>query len=96
MNFRLGVLKFDRIRFERYQTDFRGSYWRLNFIDFMVFINFIFIHSNLDLMRVSGMAYIKSRISLDLSECKQPLTAALLNCSLTAAGKRITRCVFDE
>ena len=29
------------------------------------------IHSNLDLMRVSEMAYTKSRMSLDLSKCKQ-------------------------
>ena len=55
------------------------------------------LHSNLNLMRVSGMAYIKSKMSLDLSKCKQSGPNELLsNCRLTAAGQRITRCVFDE
>ena len=48
-------------------------------------------------MRVSGMAYTKSRLTLDLSKCKQSGPYELLSsCRLTAASKRITRCVFAE
>ena len=43
------------------------------------------------------MAYIESRMSLDLSKCKQSGPCELIsNCRLTAAGKRITRYVFDQ
>ena len=55
------------------------------------------LHSNLDLMRVSGMAYTKSRLTLDFSKCKQSGPYELLSsCRLTVASKRITRCVFAE
>ena len=43
------------------------------------------------------MAYTKSRLTLDLSKCKQSGPYELLSsCRLTAASKRITRCVFAE
>ena len=43
------------------------------------------------------MAYTKSRLTLDLSKCKQSGPYELLSsCRLTAAGKRIKRCVFAE
>ena len=55
------------------------------------------VHSNLDLMRVSGMAYTKSRLTLDLSKRKQSGPYELLSsCRLTAASKRITRCVLAK
>ena len=45
---------------------------------------------NLILMIDSGIAYIKSRISLDLLKCKQSVPYELLSsCRLTATGKRI-------
>ena len=57
----------------------------------------VLLHSNRDLMRVSGMAYAKSRLTLDLSKCKQSGPYELLSsCRLTAASKRIMRCVFAE
>ena len=43
------------------------------------------------------MAYTKSRLTLDLSKCKQSGPYELLSsCRLEAASKRITRCVFAE
>ena len=43
------------------------------------------------------MAYTKSRLTLDLSKCKQSVPYELLSsCRLTAASKRITCCVFAE
>ena len=43
------------------------------------------------------MAYTKSRLTLNLSKCKQSGPYELLSsCSLTVASKRITRCVFAE
>ena len=58
--------------------------------------NFV-IHSNLHLARVSVVAYAKWRLSFNVSECKQSGPYELLsNVRLTAAGKRITRCLFDE
>ena len=43
------------------------------------------------------MAYTKSRLTLDLSKCKQSGPYELLSsCRLTAASKRITRCVFAK
>ena len=43
------------------------------------------------------MAYTKSRLTLELSKCKQSGPYELLSsCRLTAASKRITRCVFTE
>ena len=43
------------------------------------------------------MAYTQSRLTLDLSKCKQSGPYELLSsCCLTAASKRITRCVFAE
>ena len=41
-------------------------------------------------MRVSGMAYTKSRLTLELSKCKQSEPCELLsNCPLPAASKHI-------
>ena len=55
-------------------------------------LQFFYIHSNLDLMRVLGMSYTKSRLTLDLSKCKQSGPYELLSsCRLAAASKRITR-----
>ena len=43
------------------------------------------------------MAYTKSRLTLDVSKCKQSGPHELLSsCRLTAESKRITRCVFAE
>ena len=55
------------------------------------------LHSNLHLARVSVVAYAKWRLSFNVSECKQsgPYELHSTVC-LTAAGKRITRCLFDE
>ena len=54
-------------------------------------------HSNLELMKVSSIAYIKSRMSLVFSKFKHSGPYELLSsCRLTAPGKRITHCVFDE
>ena len=55
------------------------------------------VHSHLDLIRVSGMAYTKSRLTFDLSKCKQSGPYELFwSCRLTTASKRITRCVFAK
>ena len=55
------------------------------------------VHSNLHLARVSVVAYAKWRLSFNVSECKQSGPYELLSIvRLTAAGKRITRCLFDE
>ena len=52
---------------------------------------------DLHLARVSVVAYAKWRLSFNVSECKQSGPYELLsNVRLTAAGKRITRCLFDE
>ena len=69
------------------------------FYFYSVFESFLVfnLHSNLDLIEVPGIFYIKSRMSLDLSKWKRlGLYELLSSCRLTAAGKRITRCVFDE
>ena len=42
------------------------------------------------------MAYIKSRLTLDLSKCKQSGPYELLSSCHLTASKRITRCVFAE
>ena len=43
------------------------------------------------------MAYTKSRLTLNLSECEQSGPYELLSsCRLTAASKPTTRCVFAE
>ena len=55
------------------------------------------VHSSLHLARVSVVAYAKWRLSFSVSECKQSGPYELLSTvRLTAAGKRITRCLFDE
>ena len=60
-------------------------------------IKYLDIHSNLHLARVSVVAYAKWRLSSNVSECKQSGPYELLSTvPLTAAGKRITRCLFDE
>ena len=65
-------------------------------IGFGIF-NFWVIHSNLHLARVSVVAYAKWRLSFNVSECKQSGPDELLSTvRLTAAGKRSTRCLFDE
>ena len=57
----------------------------------------ILVHSNLHLARVSVVAYAKWRLSFNVSECKQSGPYELLSTvRLTAAGERITRCLFDE
>ena len=44
-----------------------------------------------------GLAYAKWRLSFNVSECKQSGPYEILSTvRLTAAGKRITRCLFDE
>ena len=54
------------------------------------------IHSNLHLAGVSVVTYAKW-LSFNVSECKQSGPYELLSTvRLTAAGKRITRCLFDE
>ena len=66
-------------------------------MDIIEYQSILALHLNLDLMRVSGMAYTKSRMFIDHSKCKQSGSYKLTSsCRLTAAGKRITRCVFDE
>ena len=48
------------------------------------------IHSNLDLARVSGMAYTRSRFTLKLSKCKQSGPYEILSsCRLPAPSKHI-------
>ena len=43
------------------------------------------------------MAYTKSSLTLDRSKCKQSTPYELISsCRLTAASKRISRCVFAE
>ena len=55
------------------------------------------VHSNLHLARVSVIAYAKQRLSFNVSECRQSGPYELLSTvRRTAAGKRITRCLFDE
>ena len=55
------------------------------------------LHSNLHLARVSVVAYAQWRLSFNVSECKQSGPYELLSAvRLTAAAKRITRCLFDE
>ena len=55
------------------------------------------VHSSLHLARVSVIAYAKWRLSFNVSECKQSGPYELLSTvRLTAAGKRITRCLVDE
>ena len=57
----------------------------------------LLVHSNLHLARVSVVTYAKWRLSFNISECKQSGPYELLSAvRLTAAGKRITRCLFDE
>ena len=57
----------------------------------------MYIHSNLHLTRVSVVAYAKWRLSFNVSKCKQSGPYELLSTiRLTAAGKNITRCLFDE
>ena len=55
------------------------------------------IHSSRYLARVSVVAYAKWMLSFNVSECKQSGPYELLSTvRLTAADKRITRCLFDE
>ena len=55
------------------------------------------LHSSLHSARVSVVAYAKWRLSFNVSECKQSGPYKLLSTvRLTAAGKRITHCLFDE
>ena len=55
------------------------------------------IHSSLHLARVSIVVYAKWMLSFNVSECKQSGPYELLSTvRLTAAGKSITRCLFDE
>ena len=55
------------------------------------------LHSSLHLARVSVVAYAKWRLSFNVSEWKQSGPYELLSTvRLTAAGKHITRCLFDE
>ena len=57
----------------------------------------IVIHSSLHLARVSVVAYAKWMLFFNVSECKQSGPYELLSIvRLTATGKRITRCLFDE
>ena len=57
----------------------------------------ISIHSSLDLMKVSGIAYIKSRMSLDLSKCKPSGPYWLAQgTTFKLPSHGITRCVFAE
>ena len=55
------------------------------------------LHSNLHLARVLVVTYAKWRLFFNVSECKQSGPYELRSTvRLTAAGKRITRCLFDE
>ena len=66
-------------------------------ISYRAFIAFFSIHSSVHLARISVIAYAKWTLPFDVSKCKQSGPCKLLStCRFTAAGTRITRCVFDE
>ena len=64
--------------------------WPQGFLLAQVSLPIAIIHPNLDLVRVSGMAYTKSRLTLKLSKCKQSGPYELLSsCCLPAPSKHI-------